>query len=241
MEKGNLTPAVKQALSGQPVADGAAKSTVKHLAAMLLGEQKKSERAAEKSATVMERAMDTGHAALNFVELETTAYLGGLAEGAWGDKVKPGGYDVRGIVGVLGELGGLFATWKGKKWAGHILAPSRGLVASMVVSSGISHGKKLAEKPKATENAQISIPANARPGDKIAFKKPDGTDGMGTVIQAPDGSLQVSMQGTPNGNYREVQVPRALMSPGARRGHRPQQGGARRAGPRSSKYPRPRR
>lgn len=235
-----LTPSVKQALSGQPVADGQAKSTVKQLAAMLLGEQKKSERAAEKSATVMERAMDTGHAALNFVELETTAYLGGLAEGAWGDKVKPGGYDVRGIAGLLGELGGLFATWRGKKWASHVLAPSRGLLASMVVSNGISHGRKLADKPKATEESQISIPANAKPGDKIAFKKLDGSPGMGTVVQAADGSLQVAMQGSapaPNANYREVQVPRALMSPGSRRRA---QGGPRR-GPPPSKYPRPRR
>lgn len=239
MEKGTLTPAVKNALAGQPVADGSLKSAVKQLASMVMQGEKKVDTLKAKKDDLLERATNTGHAVANLVELEGSAYVGGLSEGYWGDKVRPGGWDLRAVSGLALEMGGLYLTWKGSGAASHVLSPGRGLLASAVVSAGMRHGASIKKDGAAKQQgAQVQVPADAKPGDTIEVRQPDGSTKMGKVVQQADGSLGITFSG--KSDYRQVELPRALMSPGARR---PQQG---RRGPpaparRSNKYPRPRR
>lgn len=249
MEKGTLSPAVKNALAGQPVSEGSLKGVVKSLAGLVQQGEKKNESLKAKKDDIVERATNTGHAALNFVELQGAAYGGGLAEGYFGEKVRPGGYDLRAIGGLMGEATGLYLTWKGSKAACHVLAPARGLVASAVVSAGLRHGAKIGDKSAAKsasqqQGAQVQIPADAKPGDQIQVKQADGSTKIGTVVQQADGSLGIAFSGrgaSSRGDYREVELPTTLMSPSCARRRQQGRRGPRQAAQRGGKYPRPRR
>lgn len=219
---------------------GALKGLVTRLRKELESKETKLDRKEAKEEALTTKLENTFTVISNAGETYTTGYLAGLAEGYWGDKVRPKGIHVPGIAGVLGEFVGVYLTYRGSKAASHVSSLSRGLVMSAIVSGGNRHGSTIRADGKAAAakggaGAGVELPKDAKPGDKFAVKQADGTEKVAIVVQQADGSLAATFQGSSSGWRKITAEPqrgdpgRALLSPG--RGDRDpdkKRGGARR-------------
>ena len=108
---------------------------------------------------------ETGAKVVHTAETQGTLFLASMAEGYFGsDKLKIGGVDVRGPVGIAAQGYGLYESMSGKG-GGHSLAIGNGLMGSWLASVAVKAGQKLRDKggssPTPPTGIQGELPAAA--------------------------------------------------------------------------------
>lgn len=134
------TTALQAAMKGDRVTDRQARSALGAAVDKIASLSKR----AEKSKDAM---MATGTQVLHAAETQGSLFLSSLAEGYLGhDKLKVGGVDLRGPVGLAAAGYGLYETMTGGKAGGHALALGNGVLGSWLASVAVRAGQTLAEK-----------------------------------------------------------------------------------------------
>jgi len=106
---------------------------------------------------------ETGAKVVHTAETQGTLFLASMAEGYFGgDKLKIGGVDLRGPIGIAAQGFGLYESMSGKG-GGHSLAIGNGLMGSWLASVAVKAGQKLKDKsgsaPAAPTGMQGELPA----------------------------------------------------------------------------------
>lgn len=134
-----MASALQKALSGGKVGESQAKGALAD-AVKKINNMKAAKRKVES------RAEHAGGLLIGTVETNATAAINGFVQGAYGDKLRLGGVDVRKPAVVVGYGASLVGALGGRGWASHVMRLTDGVTASMVAIEAYSAGQSYAAK-----------------------------------------------------------------------------------------------